>query len=275
LALAVGAVYALSLGGILWHFHPHQNVYFNDLIGGIAGAAGHHLFDWQTSYGNPYKQGVNWLNDKAESGARLAYLDGTMQAISPLWLRDDIRFGSHFSGFEREGEYIISLVYPEPPHVFEYNYLERFLEPVHVIAVDGVPLLNIWKNDETYVKEGFDNGQASEIKFARTGGSDQLGEYWELAFDGVHELTSVTLDVPSEGCVLKEGVFKLADWFVPYVGKVERSRRTYYFPAEPARHLRLYGLTRNSCLLNSQIVSVRAFDALTASGPRLHSLNPD
>ena len=102
---------------LIVRLHPYEHLYFNSFIGGIRGVNSIGLYSWETLYDMPYRELAGWLNAHAEKNAKLAYLDGTMLAISPTWLRDDIRIGSYFSGFEAKGEYVASIVYPNPPAV--------------------------------------------------------------------------------------------------------------------------------------------------------------
>ena len=78
-----------------------------------------------------------------------------MTAISPIWLRSDIRLGSYFSGYEQKGEYIITIVYPAPPKVFPYLYLERFLNPIYEIKANNLTIAKVYQNLPNYVKENY------------------------------------------------------------------------------------------------------------------------
>jgi len=240
-------------------FYPNQNVYFNSLVGGTSGAWQNKIIDWQTSNGNVYRQAVRWLNTYAPTGAKLAFLDGTMQAISPLWLRDDILIGSYFSGLWQKGEFIISLVYPTPPKVFPYLYLERFLEPVYEIKVGGITIVKIWENDPRYMKTGYKNIQAKEIDVTTTFGQDNAGQFWQIRFDKEYKLVSVTLKTPSDNCQKKDGLFFLDDFFVPFRID-EQDLSEFFFPAPATSSLRFYPLVSDSCFFSGKVTKIKAVE---------------
>lgn len=139
--------------------HPNQNLYFNEVIGGLPGAAKKNFPDWHSTLGNPYLQGVHWLNLHAEKDAKLTLALGTMTNIPSIKLREDIRYdNSQESVVWREGEYIMGLTYYGfPLPYYDAFYPERYLIPIHEVKVEGIPILRIWKNDLTHTKPGFVN----------------------------------------------------------------------------------------------------------------------
>lgn len=144
--------------------HPNENVYFNQLIGGLKGAQQEKIPSWGNTYGNAYLQGVNWLNKNAEPNAKLALAVNYISVIPRLKLRQDISLdNTYWSGPRRGGEYVMDMAYDWPlKNRYKYAYYETFLDPVYEATVEGVPLLKIWKNDEKYVK--FGNQQEVVIK---------------------------------------------------------------------------------------------------------------
>src|SRR3989344_5511019 len=52
--------------------HPNESVYFNPIIGGLAGARERNIPGWGNSLGSTYRQGVRWINAHAEEGAKVA-----------------------------------------------------------------------------------------------------------------------------------------------------------------------------------------------------------
>ncbi|MDE2026162.1 MAG: glycosyltransferase family 39 protein, partial [Patescibacteria group bacterium] len=207
--IGVSLLYLAYLVGIFVQFHPNENLYFNRFVGGLSGVSQMGLLDWQTSYDNPYKQGISWLNAHAEKNANLAYLDGTMVGIPSIWLRQDIHFGSFFSGFSQKGEYVMSIVYPNPPKVFPYLYLDRFLRPVYTVNVDGVAILKIWKNSAAFVKLGMNNFQEITNRSPQKKGKDNVGPKWTINLGKVYQLTSLTLTMPTTACSKHDGLFAL------------------------------------------------------------------
>lgn len=249
--------------------HPNQNVNFNSVFGGLSGAIRLFHLDYQTNYTNPYKQAAMWLNRNAEPNSKLAYIDGTMIGLSPMWLRTDISFGSHFSHVDRTGEYLITLAQINNANEFFYSYLERFLTPVHVIDVQGIPIVKIWRNGNEYVKKNmksFQDISAFSIERDQTTG----GLYWSIDFGSAKKLVSVTMTIPESGC--EKHNLKQMDmfWFEltgrtfsPYI--VERNPTTYdiLFPAEETSKVRFDDIkhfgdtTLSSCFYLGTVTNIR------------------
>lgn len=137
--------------------HPNENLYFNFLIGGLSGAKEKDIPGWGNTLGSVYRQGTNWLNLHAEKNAKLALIYELASNIPPMELRSDIYFYNHVrSAYKQEGEYIIGLVHQGTNRRgYHRKYLERFLNPVYEIKVDGVPVLKIWKNERKYTKKEY------------------------------------------------------------------------------------------------------------------------
>lgn len=140
-------------------YHPNENVYFNQLVGGLQGAKQKQIPSWGNSYGNVYLQGINWLNKNVEPNAKLALAENYISVIPRLKLRSDIDLSNQYwSGMEKNGEYVMEMDYDWPLRSrLKYAYLENFLDPVYQVKIDGIPILNIWKNDLEHTKKGFEN----------------------------------------------------------------------------------------------------------------------
>lgn len=134
--------------------HPNENVYFNQLIGGLSGAKAKNIPSWGNAFGNVYLQGVNWLNINAEPNAKLGLAVVTMGNVPKLKLRADIDFfNGYWSGPNHQGEYMMEMDFDWWPKLwYSFQYYDVFMNPVYEVKVDGVPLLKIWKNDLKYVK---------------------------------------------------------------------------------------------------------------------------
>lgn len=261
------SLYVFFLSINLARLHPNENLYFNSITGGIRHAfATNAIYTWQTPYDSIYRQGVNYVNKNAPANSHLAFLDGTMLSISPLFLRDDIRFGSFFSGFSQRGEYIISLVYPNPPPVFEYNFLERFLMPVHEISIDGQPVLKIWKNEPKYLIENM--RQQEDIKILSNISKHQVIDrtVWDLQVaEKTRKITKLRLKVPTKNCSQSRGI-----WSVIVHDKEKfLSLTDYYissgikeidFPAEEADTIRFWDVDGGSCLYDAKLEKVSAIN---------------
>ncbi len=136
--------------------HPNQNVYFNVASGGLQKVVDEKFPAAGNTYGNVFLQGVEWLNVHAEPNSQLALPVSTASSLPVERLRDDIQINDvHFSGALRLDEYVMELAYVgfPPQKTYAVEYLEN-LTPVHTVTVDGVPLLKIWKNDQTHVPIG-------------------------------------------------------------------------------------------------------------------------
>lgn len=135
--------------------HPNENVYFNPLVGGLSGAKKNNLSYWGNSFGSAYRQGVIWINKNADKNAKVVLAYELLPNIPQIFFRQDISFhNSKRSGFLRNGEYAITLVYDGTENRSYYDaYLERFLIPSFQVKVDDVPILKVWKNEDVYLKK--------------------------------------------------------------------------------------------------------------------------
>lgn len=148
------------------NIHPNQNLYFNQLIGGLSGAKKMNIPYAGNTFGNAYQQGIEWLNQNAEKNALLGLPIGGTVNLPRENLRSDILLkNDNFSAFSKKGEYEIEMSYDWlPKNTFAYAYLENFLYPVKEIKVDGISVLKIWKNDPTHIKPGFEREKKYSIK---------------------------------------------------------------------------------------------------------------
>ena len=64
--LAACALYAALHLGVMWRLHPHHTVYFNQLVGGLVGAAGRYELDY---WGNSYREATGILVDRLKREA--------------------------------------------------------------------------------------------------------------------------------------------------------------------------------------------------------------
>ena len=137
----------------LLEIHPNENVYFNPLIGGLKGAKERDFPGWGMSFGAPYREAIEWVNKNAEPGAKLTLGYEILSNIPGIFIRPDIDYKSNRSGYLREGEYVISLRSHGTDNRSYFDmYLDKMVEPLHEITVDGVAILKIWENDEEHLK---------------------------------------------------------------------------------------------------------------------------
>lgn len=250
-------IYMAVLSFNLIRLHPNENLYFNSLVSGISEAKKAGTYNWTSNYDNVYRQVINWFNKNAPQKAKLAYLDGTMLSISPIWIRSDIRFGSYFSGFDQKGEYIISLIYPSPPAVFAYNYLDSFLDPIYEIKVDGVTIAKIWKNSLEKVKNGNKIYKIIDEEINIVKQKFENRKSWQINLNKSINLTRIILKVPSDNCNDNEVVWNIDDgYFVPQKLNKEGGKVEFDFAGNKAKTIKFFDVQENTCLYQSEIDSI-------------------
>jgi len=143
----------------LVNIHPNENVFFNKIVGGLAGAKEKNINSWGNSNGNAYYPAISWLNQHAEQNAFLTIPVGSISNIPRFKLRPDISLSpNYWSGPEHKGEYVLELTYDYSPMLwYNLNYLNTVMNPLFEVKVDGVAIAKVWKNDKKYVKEMFKN----------------------------------------------------------------------------------------------------------------------
>ncbi|MBI5232998.1 MAG: glycosyltransferase family 39 protein [Deltaproteobacteria bacterium] len=127
-------IYYIFIGREMVLLHPYQSLYFNEVAGGLKGAAERFETDY---WGSSYKEGIAWLNKNTIGEVKVAA-------------------GSHFSmdHYFRPG---ITLVRRNPDFYISttrYNEHERVkTAPVHTVAVEGVDILYIKPvSEEAFLK---------------------------------------------------------------------------------------------------------------------------
>lgn len=255
----------------LIQIHPNENVYMNSLVGGLKGAMARDLHGAGQTMGNVYLQGIWWLNEHAEEGARAALAFGGHGVIPDQYVRNDIKFGPYSSGIKREGEYMMERISQDHPvYRFEFQILDRFLVPVHVVSVDDVPLLKIWKNSPDYLKPGFEkevlatdaavriltDDEQSSGTFIITVPEPVYATHVKVTYDPqdscVQQATGQIFLTPREGnevlLPLEEDLFIFQDKY-GYVKEAEKKNAWhYYFSALPLKQLRVVVDNPDSCL---------------------------
>ena len=256
----------------LIQIHPNENVYFNPLIGGLAGAKKANLPYWGFSFGNPYRQGFEWINSHAEKGAEVVFVHELMPNSPPLWVRPDILFYNHGrSGYLRHGEYAITLTYQGIENRSYYEmYLNKFIEPVYQVKVDGVAILKIWKNDDAHLKVRWDEQMAPKVKLtvSKSALLFDLGE--------VRKLSRLVLQYNQDNCkLLTDGYFKISqdnknwqrlpgnlpdDWRVAVLGEQPKDGKFVEpFLGQVARYIELIVSPSDTCLKNVKDFSLYYF----------------
>ena len=250
--------------------HPNQNVYFNQLIGGLMGAQKKEVPSWGNSFGNVYLQGINWLNENGEPNAKLALAVNYLGSIPRLKLRADIDLdNAHWSGPERAGEYGMELSYDWPlKSRYKYAYYETFLNPVYEVTVDGVVLLKVWKNDLAHTRKGFEK----EVMIKQLSVKVEQQKI-KVDFASKVFLTRLIIDHSTDGCLAEaedgfvstsqDGINfvreydPLFDPESPYASPgMDENTFVYMFPARPALSIIFNPQQPNPCIFKDIKVTV-------------------
>lgn len=250
--------------------HPNENVYFNSLIGGLKGAYKRNFPSWGTNMGNVYLQGIKWLNENAEKEALVGVLLGTQSNLAdPLFRPDILHANWCWSGPLHKGEYEMELINHSPEDWYSFAYYDTFLEPVHIVGVEGVPLLKIWKNDAEFVKKGFE--EEIEVVDAKTHADTESAEA-DLGKD--YFVTRLEISYPIEGCenTLAGGWVQISsdgrNWQreveqidaeqVNLTKNLPQGKFVWYFAAKKARLVTVKQPSLNRCILQNPEIRVFA-----------------
>jgi len=180
--------------------HPHENVYFNSLIGGLSGAKEKNYPYWGFNLGSSYLSAVRWLNKHAEKNAKVGLVIATATNIPKIYFREDIEFhNGAWSGSERKGEYLIEAVYNGWIRDWYYagEYVDKVLLPVYEVKVDDVAIVKVWKNDDKHAIEKYLHEKeldATEIMWKK----DQENLF--ITLKHTYDLMGITINYRSDRC---------------------------------------------------------------------------
>ncbi len=127
------------------NFGAYQYIYFNNLTGGMQGAASHFGSSEATDYwAVSYRQGIEWLNQNAPANSSLhvPIASHLVQLTAPLWLRSDIHLINEEALIEGRNHYVMFVTRPQ----FYNGVIEDCLasHPIpYQIAVQDTPILMI------------------------------------------------------------------------------------------------------------------------------------
>jgi len=248
----------------LLSLHPNESLFFNDLNDGIRGAKERNVPGWGNSLGSTYRQGIAWLNNHTEKNAKISLVYGLLANIPITDLRPDLEINTKYrSGLKREGEYAIDLVHSQTRENLYYRkYVERFLDPVWELNVDGVAVLKIWKNDIEHTKLEY---QKDETRILPEKVENEEG-MMTIDLGEIKRITKIQINYDPSMCTLPtQGHFMLskdkdnwermaddfsafyfAPWFKP---QPEIGILQFLFAAENSRYIRLIINDDKSCLL--------------------------
>lgn len=163
LFLLMVTIYFLPV--IAWNTqnHPNQIVFFNAMIGRLAGAQQRGLPEATDYWGSSYRSGIKWLNEHAPERSLLLTGVGEhiVHIVEKVWLRDDIvnaRIPLHPNTQEVSPELLnivdtydgdVYLMYiTRQEHYSPFlKTLDATLAPVFEITVDGGSILKILRLD--------------------------------------------------------------------------------------------------------------------------------
>lgn len=253
---------------MVW-IHPNQNVYFNQFIGGLKGAYARGVPYTGNSFGNAYQQGIVWLNENAEYGAKLGLAIGGTVNLPRENMRSDINLSNdNFSAFLQEGEYEMEMSHNGvTKDYFAYAYLDKFVDPVYELNVDGVAILKIWKNDRAHIRNGFKEQTVYKI-------SQALVEENVLIVDIGNKiyLTGLYIDYDRTNCrdsisgyisTSKDAItWKQESDPISYPqispAKIDSKFKDFFFlfPAKESRYVKVVLDDKERCLLNDPKIEV-------------------
>lgn len=259
------------VGKELAEIHPNENVYFNQLAGGLQGAVQKQIPSWGNTYGNIYFQGIQWINENAEEGAKLGLPINNMVNVPRSKLRPDIYFSNGYpSGPERQGEYVMEMSHDwEPKKWYGFQYYDKSLTPIHEVKVDNVPILKIWKNDAKDLRPGFsDETEYEAVKTSANGNTLMIDLGKEIS------LTKLYIKHSSQECKRQEGGYIRLSldgniWVqepetidypqIPlrWLGWDDKTF-VFLFPVKKARFIFLDTEMENSCILKSPQIKIFA-----------------
>lgn len=249
--------------------HPNQDLYFNELIGGLPGAVKRNFPEWGATLGNQYLQAVKWLNKYAEPNSILTLDVGVITNIPTSELREDITFANVLKSLTfRKGEYIIGLAYYGVSLPYDAQYPRVYLNPVHEVKVEGIPIAMVWKNDVIHTKKGYLN----EIDITNLAKLYKENATIKIELNKVVRLTKIELSYDNSSCgpddkgtlatsingsTWKQETEGLLDQQILQVHKsIYDGEITHLFAAIPTKYLKIYISPENSCLLKNTTARV-------------------
>ena len=141
--------------------HPYGTAYYNALVGGTVGAA--ERDGMRQFWGYAARGGLDWLNENAEEGARI-HTQNTTQGAWDMYraeglVRDDLRIVWDV----RRADYML-FHHQKSFAPLLYNLWSEFgtTSPAHVVTLDGVPMLSIYRRQESPEEAGAAGSVATE-----------------------------------------------------------------------------------------------------------------
>jgi hypothetical protein len=263
----------ISVGVQMNHLHPNENLYYNMFVGGVSSAVRLGYTVPVNTYGNGYKQAIDWINKNIPYGSTVYLVEGITSAVPSIEFRSDIHYkGSAPILYTFDGSYLMELTEPGSDIRTYHNtkYVHAFLKPVYEKKVDGVPIVSVWKNDMEDATTLYD--YAKEVRMIPhiepVAGNDVV-----LDFGGVHRIKRLEMKTTNPGCAIAinsayaflsvDGIFYSrmlnvsSDFSLAATAYV--SQGAYIFTGQPARFIRFYSFSNSYCDLSTVNYSVVTF----------------
>lgn len=147
LLVLVGANFAWPL----LHYTPYEHLYFNSLVGGLAGAnRKHHVAEATDYWASSYRAGMQWLNRAAPLNAavHVPVAPWLVEMTAPIWLRPDLGVVPAESiepALLADRTVYVMFVTRTGFYTPLAKLCSERLTPEHQILVDGLPVLQIYR----------------------------------------------------------------------------------------------------------------------------------
>lgn len=184
LTILLAGLMALPLSFMVSN-HPHQYVYFNQLVGGVKGAFGDFEMDY---WGHSAKPAAQWLGKRLTKNGELdSSVNVTMNflpnANSVLQKYSDsfnVSYTSYKNRSQKKWDYAIYVARFIPPAILKNGYWPP-KGTLHEIKVSGKPIAAVIKRNNLHDYYGFQHFKNQEIRKA----IDDFEKY--LEYDPDHE----------------------------------------------------------------------------------------
>jgi hypothetical protein len=253
--------------------YPNENLYYNAFVGGVGNAVQHGYPLAVNTYGNGYKQAIDWINKNVPYGSSVYLVEGLSSAVPSIVFRHDILYKGQAPQLHTfDGSYLMELTEPgmDIDQIHNTKFVHAFLIPVYEKKVDSVPIVSVWKNDAQHSVKTLDFTTEVKVIPAHTLlGKDEV----VLDLGGVYRLKRLEMKTTNPACagainstyVLRstDGVFYTKFLNVTsdfsLVASKYQSEGIYIFTGERARFIKFYSYNETSCDLTTVAYSVIVF----------------
>ncbi len=253
----------------IMQIHPHENAYFNPLIGGLKGAKEANIPAWGNTFGAAYRKAFSWLNKNAPENSKVVFVYELTTNIPGIFVRPDLQLNNSFrSGYLMLGEYAVTLYqYGTVKRSYFDKFLENFVNPVYTSEIDGVPVIKVWKNEPKFLKTNLNILIDENVAYEITSDAilfklDALKKLWRLEINfnesNCIPLTWGTVYISSD----LQNWYRFPvnfpkDWTVSVLGEQPKNGSFIYpFAGEDAKYIMLQFTPEDACLKNIESFKV-------------------